>query len=73
MRSGKGPGPLRVRRRLSGHRRVGSGRHLRALPRAGSTVARSPSGERRMPVSGLAGGTAPPAASRLALTFSRLV
>jgi hypothetical protein len=68
-RSKKGLGP-RVRRRLSGHRRVGSGRHLRALPRAGSTVAHSPSGERRMPVSGLAGGAAsptgwPPAASSL--------
>jgi hypothetical protein len=50
-RSEKGPGP-RVRRRLSGRRRVGSGRHLRALPRAGSTAVRSPSGERRTPASG---------------------
>jgi hypothetical protein len=69
--SGKGLGPC-VRRRLSGHRRVGSGRHLRALPRAGSTAARSPSGERRTPVSGPAGGAAspvgwPPAASSLFL------
>jgi hypothetical protein len=58
--SGKGPRP-RVRRRLSGRWRVSSGRHLRALPRAGSTATRSPSGERRTSVSGPAGGAASPA------------
>jgi hypothetical protein len=67
-RSGKGPGP-RVHRRLSGRRRVGSGRHLRALPRAGSTAARSPSAERRTPVSGPTGGAASPADSSLSFGF----
>jgi hypothetical protein len=72
-RSRKGPGP-RVHRRLSGHRRVGSGRHLRALSRAGSTAARSPSGERRTLASGPAGGATspagwPPADSSLSFGF----
>jgi hypothetical protein len=73
--SGKGPRAPRVHRRLSGHPRVSSGRHLRALPRDGSTAACSPSGERRTPTRGLAGGAAPladwpPAASR-SLSVSR--
>jgi hypothetical protein len=38
--------------------RVGSGRHKRAPPRDGSTVAHSPSGERRASASGLVGGAA---------------
>jgi hypothetical protein len=35
--SEKGPGPPRVRRRLLGHRRVGSGHHLRAYLRVNVT------------------------------------
>jgi hypothetical protein len=54
--SGKGTGPPHIRRRLSGHRRIGSGHYKRALPRDGSTTAHSPSGERRVSASGLVGG-----------------
>jgi hypothetical protein len=54
--SGKGTRPPRSRRRLSGRRRVGSGRHKRAPPRDSSTAAHSPSGERRASTSGLVGG-----------------
>jgi hypothetical protein len=70
-RSGKGAEPPRVRRRLSGHRRVGSGRHLRALPRAGSTAVCSPSGKRRTLVNELAGGVTPPAGWPPAASLSR--
>jgi hypothetical protein len=54
--SGKGTGPPRIRRRLSGRRRVSTGHHKRAPPRDGSTAAHSPSGERRALASGLVGG-----------------
>jgi hypothetical protein len=55
--SGKGTRPQRIRRRLSGRRRVSSSRHKRAPPRDGSTAAHSPSGERHASASGLVGGT----------------
>jgi hypothetical protein len=56
--SGKGTGPLRIHRRLSGRRSVSSGHHKRAPPRDGSTAVHSPSGERRASASGLVGGAA---------------
>jgi hypothetical protein len=55
--------PGRGPRSTAAHRH-GSGSRLRAPPQDDSTTVRSPSGERRLLVSSLASGTAPPVSRR---------